>query len=1394
MKIKGLTVEQVDHHVDAFTKLMLKGMQQVCDAAVAHSLTADATDGELTTTFDGLSVMATQWGEYTTGTLVPTLEQFAIDAAKAVATPLGNVSPIKTTQFVADMTNAISGFSDDMWKAAQTALITGVQDGASVAELATAVQDVAQVKAKKAHVIAQTSVIAAINGGEWQQMLEAAAAFDLEGVKEWEATEDAHTRPTHHEADGQRVPIDSHFVVGGSFLMFPGDPSGDPSEIISCRCTTLYDLDVDAPITASQTSPETLSTSLAVDANGQVGPLDDGVVTAAVNAQFNAMHPRGKDGKFIKKGVGLPEHVLEGLIFSKKSIDWSLFTPNEKSNFISEVNHITLKQWDNLKDGDKKHIKQVVSDALDEGEYGSAKASLHLDKLTDEEGTSGLLDDGTNVFDPNTPLPEPEPISAPTLTTGSSTPIKITHGLIHAKHAPGTIIAQSNDGVEVEWNGSSYDIVNETGEVEHSGVKKSKLYALLNSQYANAKWHSPGKQETAVSHATPLDAAPVPNAIPHPSTPTPTTVDAKKIIADAKASPIGTVLATGERPASGDKYRLVVAEHSSGQRYASEQTWNKISKEWDETGKHYNADDLNAAMKTQATVGIEWTDTPSIAAPSSIAPDTSTNYPVGSIDAYSNVLNGTETTLYSTNGEHKLTKYNDGGVALSSKQADGTWSEPSPAEAHTLPMGQKWTNKASTPNTPSLAVVTTNGVFFKWGSKKYLPGHIIAGGKDKNGEIWYAKMPPATQDKYIHISQADNKNGQFLTPSEFSEFAANQGITNWTLAPNVNDTATSAISTPSVSTPSTPSAPSTSFTPFDEDSAVTDMADVTGLPDEKAVQIKVLLHQFNKGMMTKQEFADQVNLVHTGAPTSTPTITPTSVTSPTSSIPTPSASVMPVTLNDLDYYQKSTFYTHFKNEKVSPAWSGAKIYASIHAAKLKMSGDPKIAALSDSEMLKLVDWGHWQSKAGMPKSAYSQKVKEWLKTPNGQKAFKQLNPAIPTGPANVPVTSTPNVPAPSAVVKKAAKSAKKTASSTSSLTVADALGDMSDPALSAVKKQSVYSSFKSVSYGKYLDSKPEEIYWNTVQQAKALGLSEHQVLSTVDAEGAKKFGVANAKSFEKKVTDWLGTPSGKKKAAEIKAGTWSPSIATPSYSGYSSYGSSSSTSYAHPANTPLNDKIPPLNTSVEDFDSSKAYNWKKDSPDFPVINHNKAQKLVDAWTAQHGPLKPSEKSALRKYTGSAYSPMNNYLRGYSGASEQTHKDVQNAQAGMRLSTEPIVLHRGNSWFSGWSSVAEVKSHLGEDFHQEAFFSTSIGGKSAFSGPINFVIECPTGTPMQYVKTFSQYGGEDEMLLAGNLTYKVVEVIEGNKAPDGSNHYNTKVTVRLRVIPPSENQISYGSNS
>jgi uncharacterized protein with gpF-like domain len=54
------------------------------------------------------------------------------------------------------------------------------------------------------------------------------------------ATLDSRTRDSHRLMDGETVGVNEEFSNG---LMYPGDPSGDPSEVYNCRCTVVSVVD-----------------------------------------------------------------------------------------------------------------------------------------------------------------------------------------------------------------------------------------------------------------------------------------------------------------------------------------------------------------------------------------------------------------------------------------------------------------------------------------------------------------------------------------------------------------------------------------------------------------------------------------------------------------------------------------------------------------------------------------------------------------------------------------------------------------------------------------------------------------------------------------------------------------------------------------------------------------------------------------------------------------------------------------------------------------------------------------------------------------------------------------------------------------------------------------------
>lgn len=116
-------------------------------------------------------------------------------------------------------------------------LSKGIEDGTSIQDMSARIASDAG-GINRATRIARTEIISASNLGS----IEGARSTGLPLDKTWLSTPGERTRDTHIEADGQTVPMDELFTVGGSKLDFPGDFSNnaDVSELVNCRCTTIY--------------------------------------------------------------------------------------------------------------------------------------------------------------------------------------------------------------------------------------------------------------------------------------------------------------------------------------------------------------------------------------------------------------------------------------------------------------------------------------------------------------------------------------------------------------------------------------------------------------------------------------------------------------------------------------------------------------------------------------------------------------------------------------------------------------------------------------------------------------------------------------------------------------------------------------------------------------------------------------------------------------------------------------------------------------------------------------------------------------------------------------------------------------------------------------------------
>jgi len=66
--------------------------------------------------------------------------------------------------------------------------------------------------------------------------LDSAAAKRPGARKRWLTEKDERVRRTHNLVDGDTLPVNVPFLVGGYPMMHPGDPLGPPDEVLNCRC------------------------------------------------------------------------------------------------------------------------------------------------------------------------------------------------------------------------------------------------------------------------------------------------------------------------------------------------------------------------------------------------------------------------------------------------------------------------------------------------------------------------------------------------------------------------------------------------------------------------------------------------------------------------------------------------------------------------------------------------------------------------------------------------------------------------------------------------------------------------------------------------------------------------------------------------------------------------------------------------------------------------------------------------------------------------------------------------------------------------------------------------------------------------------------------------------
>lgn len=147
-----------------------------------------------------------------------------------------------------DMGKLITGTTRDLLRQAIT---TANTEGLTVAETAKMISDVFALRRSQAMTIARTETVRAYNFTTFEAWKQSGLVEQVE----WLTANDDDVRDTHRDIqrDGEKVNLGEPFSNG---CKFPGDPDGEASETINCRCTLLT---VESPVKHIRVAPGTFA-------------------------------------------------------------------------------------------------------------------------------------------------------------------------------------------------------------------------------------------------------------------------------------------------------------------------------------------------------------------------------------------------------------------------------------------------------------------------------------------------------------------------------------------------------------------------------------------------------------------------------------------------------------------------------------------------------------------------------------------------------------------------------------------------------------------------------------------------------------------------------------------------------------------------------------------------------------------------------------------------------------------------------------------------------------------------------------------------------------------------------------------------------------------------------
>lgn len=164
-------------------------------------------------------------------------------AALAVAASLATIglSDIGQELLEAVAKRGAENFDLELLRVLNNTIAQGVREGWSVDQTALKLQQVFEgVGPATAQLIAQTELTTLVNERALQAALAVNSGQSEPLYKVWRTQLDGRVRAAHLSTEGQTVPVDQPFNVGGYSLMYPGDTAAPFRLVARCRCRMDY--------------------------------------------------------------------------------------------------------------------------------------------------------------------------------------------------------------------------------------------------------------------------------------------------------------------------------------------------------------------------------------------------------------------------------------------------------------------------------------------------------------------------------------------------------------------------------------------------------------------------------------------------------------------------------------------------------------------------------------------------------------------------------------------------------------------------------------------------------------------------------------------------------------------------------------------------------------------------------------------------------------------------------------------------------------------------------------------------------------------------------------------------------------------------------------------------